>query len=283
MPVKAPIYKDTYYSASTAVMPYTIEVENRTIYAGKAYRMPNETALRININKICQDYLSQELDTNWGTGSSTSQTNHNACLDFTLKNASGTTLETYRFLYDWDYGHSWTGQSATLSEAINGHYVSGQWRLSTSVTTGGTVSTKRNDNNLYTKEVCGDYVLHFVGARGGWMSFCFEGRCTKTDNITQHFFNRAFDNNTTEFEQGKYISEITTSYKLHTGILSEEEAASFAKNLISSNKAYLQIVSQGKIIPVVITDTQAEYKQEGQEDVITYEVNIKESQTKIKK
>lgn len=279
--VKAPIYKDTYYTASTATLQYTISCGGNTIFSGRAYRMPNEGVLRININKICQDYLSQDIETI--IAGSSSQTNHNACLDFTLKNSGGTTLETYKFLYDWDYGHSWTGQSATLSEQINGHYASGQYRFSTSVNTAGTVTTVSNNNTLYTKEVCADYVLHFVGARGGWMSFPFEGRCTKTDGIVQHFFNRAFDNNTKEFEQGKYISEITTTYKLNTGMLSEDEAKSFAKNLISSNKAYLQILSEGKFVPVIITDTQAQYKQDGQEDIITYEVNIKESQTKIKK
>lgn len=279
--VKAPIYKDTYYTASTATLQYTISCGGNTIFSGKAYRMPNEGVLKVNINKICQDYLSQDIDSI--LAGSTSQTNHNACLDFTLKNGGGTTLETYRFLYDWDYGHSWTGQSATLSEQINGHYASGQLKLSSSVDTGGTVTTVSNNTSLYNKEVCADHILHFVGARGGWMSFCFEGRCVKTDSITQHFFNRAFDNNTKEFEQGKYISEISTSYKLNTGILSQEEAARFAKNLVSSNKAYLQILSEGKIIPIVITDTQVQYKQDGQEDVITYEVNVKESQTKIKK
>lgn len=279
--VKAPIYKDTYYTASTATLQYTISCGGNTIFSGRAYRMPNEGVLKININKICQDYLSQDIDTI--IAGSSSQTNYNACLDFTLKNAGGTTLETYKFLYDWDYDHSWTGQSATLSEKINGHYASGQYRFSTSVNTAGTVTTTSTNSSLYTKEVCADYVLHFVGARGGWMSFPFEGRCTKTDGIVQHFFNRAFDNNTKEFEQGKYISEITTTYKLNTGMLSEDEAKSFAKNLISSNKAYLQILSEGKFVPVIITDTQAQYKQDGQEDIITYEVNIKESQTKIKK
>ena len=168
--VKAPIYKDTYYTANTATLQYTISCGGNTIFNGKAYRMPNEGVLKININKICQDYLSQDIDTLIGSSSTTSQTNYNACLDFTLKNNGGTTLETYRFLYDWDYDHSWTGQSATLSERINGHYASGQWKLSTSVSTAGTVTTVNNNSSLYTKEVCADYVLHFVGARGGAFS-----------------------------------------------------------------------------------------------------------------
>ena len=278
--IKAPIWKDTFYTASTSTLVYSIVLGNRTIFRGKAYKMPNENILKLNINKICQDYLEQDID-NILTGS-TSQTNAEACLDFDLKNSTGGTINTYRFLYDWDYDHSWTGQSATLTEVVNGHYAAGQWKLATSVNTAGTVTTVSNNSTLYNKEVCGDYVLHYVGAKG-WASFVFEGKCTKTDAITPHYFNKAFDNTTAEFEQGKYMTEISTTYKLNTGILSEEEAARFAKNVVSSPKAYLQILSEGKIIPVVITTNQAEYKLEDGQNLITYELNVKESQTKLKK
>lgn len=278
--VKTPIYRDTYYTTNSSTLSYTIECNGATIFSGRAYRMPSGDNIKININKICKDYLSQDIDSI--IGGSSSQTNANACLDFTLKNSGGTTLETYRFLYDWDYDHSWTGQSATLSEKINGHYASGQWKLSTSVSTAGTVTTTRTNTSLYTKEVCADYILHFVGARGGWMSFAFEGRCVKTDGVKQYLYDKSFDNTTKEFESVNYLNEITTTYKLNTGILSEEESQSFAKNLGSTTKAYLQILSEGKIIPVLVTDTSIQYKQEGMSEVITYEVNVKESQSKIK-
>ena len=278
--IYAPIWKDTYYTASTAVLQYTITCDNATIFSGRAYRMPSEDNIRININKVCKDYLKQNLETI--LGGSSSQTNDNACRDFVLKNSGGTTLETYRFLYDWDYDHNWNGGSATLSEKINGHYASGQLKLSTSVNTGGTVTTVSNNSSLYNKAVCGDYILHFVGARGGWMSFCFEGRCTKTDGVKQYTYDKTFNNTTREFEKANYLNEITTTYKLNTGVLTEEESALFAKHLGSSTKAYLQILSEGKIIPVLITDTSIQYKQDTAGEIITYEVNVRESQSKIK-
>ena len=279
--VTAPIWKDTYYTTTASTFQYTITCNDGTIFSGKAYRMPNQDSISININKICRDYLSQDIDSI--LGGSSSQTNANACKDFTLKNGSGTSVRTYRFLFDYDYDHSWTGQSATLSESINGHYASGQLRLSTSVNTGGTVTTTRNNTTLYNTEVCADYVLHFVGARGGWMSFAFEGRCVKTDGVKQYLYDKAFNNTTKDFEKVDYLNEITTTYKLNTGTLTEEEASRFAKNVGSTTKAYLQIISEGKIIPVLVTDTSVQYKQDGMSDVITYEVNIKESQSKIKK
>ena len=279
--VTAPVWKDTYYTTTGSTLQYSISQGSGTVFSGKAYRMPSQDNIIININKVCKDYLFQDIDEI--LAGSSSQTNANACKDFTLKNGSGTSLRTYRFLFDYDYDHSWTGQSATLSESINGHYASGQLKLSTSVNTGGTVTTTSTNSSLYTKQVCADYVLHFVGARGGWMSFAFEGRCVKSDGIKQYTYDKAFNNTTKEFEKTNYLNEITTTYKCNTGILSEDEAKRFAKNVGSTTKAYLQILSEGKIIPVLITDTSIQYKQDGMSDIITYEVNIKESQSKIKK
>ena len=277
-----PIWKDTFYSASTAVLQYTIDCGGNTIFAGKAYRMPNETVLKINISKICQDYLSQDINELFISNTAHTR-NYNACLDFNLMSGS-TLLNSYRFLYDWDYDHNWGGTATTLSYPINGHYVDGQMKLKTTVDTianGNVVRTYRSTGN-YDKSVCADYVLYYVNARGGWDCFAFEGRCTKTDTITPHYFNRAFNNTTKEFEQGKYISEITTTYKLNTGMLTQEEGDLFAKHLASSNKCYLHNMIDNKIFPVLITDTSVTYKDD-EEDIITYEVNVRESQTKIKR
>ena len=283
--VYAPIYKDTYYTASTETLTYTISTDGVTIFSGKAYRMPNADNIKININKICQDYLRQNID-NILTGS-TSQTNYDACKNFVLKNATGGTIETYRFLYDWDYTHTWNRSSVTiLSLPITGEYDSAMYRLKTQVSTGSTgtmnsVTTSANTGD-YTKLACGDFALYYVNARGGWDSFLFTGRCRRIDNIQQYNFNRAFDNTTREFETGRYISEIEETYELNTGILSEEQAALFAQHLIGSNNCYLHSLKDGWIKPAVITENQAEYKQDTGEDVITYTLKIRLSQSKIR-
>lgn len=279
--VYAPIWKDTFYTSTADTLVYKIKVSNNYIFQGKAYKMPNAQNLSICVNRICENFLFQDIDLIL-TGATT-QTSSGACLNFLLQNEGGITLQTYRFLYDWDYGHNWTGSYAVLSIPINGHYASGQMKLRSEVSSAGVVGTTSTATTGYNKEVCGDYILHYVNARGGWDSFVFEGLCTKTDTISDHYFNKSFVNTTKEFGTGRYISEINTAYKLNTGILSEDEAALFAKHLIGSNKCYLQILSEGKIIPVVITDNNAQYKKEGQDDVITYEVNVKESQEKIRR
>ena len=277
---KSPIWKDTYYTTSSNSFIYTITADGGVIFSGKAYKMPSQANIKININKVCQDYLRQDLD-DILTGS-TSQTNSDACKDFVLKNSTGGTIETYRFIYDWDYDHSWTGQSATLSQPINGEYDASMYKLNTSVATGSNVVTTYKTTGDYTKLVCADFCLYYVNARGGWDAFAFTGKCRKTDSITQYNFNRAFNNTTREFETGRYISEIVETYELNTGLLSEAQAAAFAKHLIGSNNCYLHSIKDGWIKPAVITENQAVYKLDGDEDVITYTLKIKLSQSKIR-
>lgn len=279
--VYAPIWKDTYYTTTAASLTYKIYLSDTLIFSGKAYRMPNGNNIQININKICQNYLEQNIDSLL-TGSSSSQQNPNAKGDFVLKNGSNTTLETYRFLYDWDYTHNWTGSSATLSQPINGEFISGQMKLKTSVAATGssnTVTTYRSTGS-YDKEICGTYVLYYVNARGGWDAFAFH-KGEKSETITQHNYSKTFNNTTYEFEDKRYISEIDTTYKLSTGILTDAQSKSFAKNLVSSNKCYLHNLSEGWIKPVVITDNQVTYKEwDNVDDVISYQITVKESQTK---
>ena len=135
--VYAPIWKDTYYTTTASSLTYKIYLGTTVIFSGKAYRMPNGDTIEININKVCQNYLEQDID-ELLTTSSSSQRNYDAIGDFVLKNGAGTTLETYRFIFDWDYDHSWGGAAVTLSQPVNGEYINGQMKLKTTVTTGNT-------------------------------------------------------------------------------------------------------------------------------------------------
>lgn len=281
--VYAPIWKDTYYTANTATLNYRIYYENTLIFSGKAYRMPNGSSISININKICQNYLEQDLDSLLTTSSS-SMRNYDAIGDFVLKNGNGTTLETYRFLYDWDYDHSWGGAAATLSQPINGEFISGQMKLNTTLTTGNTstqnVVTTYSSTGSYNKEICGDYVLYYTNLRGGWDAFAFP-KGEKSDTFVQHNYSKVFDNNTYDFENKRFITEIDTTYKLSTGLLDDNQSKLFAKNVVSSNKCYLHNVTEGWIKPVVITDSSITYKEStNTDDIIAYQINVKESQSK---
>ena len=63
--ITAPIYKDTYFkyydvSALTYYIIADSQLTGDTIFNGKAYLLPDEESVKINISRICADYLSNE-------------------------------------------------------------------------------------------------------------------------------------------------------------------------------------------------------------------------------
>lgn len=271
--VYAAIWQDTYYTATTTSLTYTIESNNIAIFSGKAYAAPNGI-LKININKVCSDYLAN--DTDFTTGYATE-----AIKNFTLK-SNGMTLETYQFLYCWDYDFVWRGQSATLSMPVCDVYGYGMYLPTTTVAASNVMNTFTTPAKA---DACVKYGLYYLNARGGWDAFAIRGAAKKTDNITSFQTDRAFDNTTMEFEASKYLSEIKTAYELHTHWLSDEESEKLAKNLFSSNKVYLHNLTDATIKPVLITDksvTYQNYTTNGRK-LASYTINVIESQSKLRR
>jgi hypothetical protein len=128
-------------------------------------------------------------------------------------------------------------------------------------------------------------VLYYLNSYGGWDAFVIEGNTTKKDTFTTYTTDRAYNNNTLEFENNKYVQEIKTTYVMNTGLLTDEQSKNLAKNLIGSIKVYLQNVEEGWTKPVVITDSSVDYQTyatNGQK-LSQYKITVQESQSKIRK
>lgn len=276
--IYAPIWKDTYYTSPVDRLDYSILLGDSVIYSGIARRMPNTNNLSVNINKLVRDYLRQDIES-LVEGSGSTQINSDAYGDFTLVDSDGNILEEYGFLYDYDKGHQWSGGSVTLSIPVNGEYVDGMLKLNTTVSANHIVSTS-SVNGDYGREVCADYVLYYLNARGGWDAFAYTGKCVRSSSIKSYTADRVFNNNTAEFEISRYGSEVVDSWELNTGLMTDEESEVYARHLASSNQAYLHIMEEGLIIPVVITDTSVTYKTQKWEDngIISYRTMVKSSQ-----
>ena len=276
MSVVAPIWRDIYYTSTADTLTYYIMNGGTTIFNGRAFKRPDSADLKININRICQNYLSNELpDAFTAVTASTTITNYEAVKDFQLYSSGGTLLETYRFSYDWSYDGSLYGSR------INQHYANGMLGMATSK------SDDCYENTIWRRsgDYCGDYAIYYLDSYGCWRDFLFEGNCKMFDSYTQYEYNRSFNNNTVEFERGRYISEITTSYELSTGWLSDSEAFNFSRNLVGSNIAYLHNLKTDKISPVIIDESGVEYKENktNGRHLIEYTIRVKESQNKIRK
>lgn len=291
------IWRDTYYTSEKDVLSYRIVVDGDLIFSGKAYKAPDADELKINVSKICQNYLNNDISLSALPITNTVLIHPEAFRIFTLQDEGGNNLETFRFLYGWNYDPNdqapvpYLGE-IVLSDPINGHYSGHQWRPitvysgSTSYPPTGGVYTRTHANSGYTTEVpCAQYALIYLNAKGGWDSFLFEGTCVREDNIQQYTTNKSFNNQTAEFERSRYISEIDTTYQCNTGWLTDEQAQKFAWHLVNTNKAYLHNLITDEIKPVLITESNVRYQtyQTNGLRMAQYKIGIKESQQKIRR
>lgn len=274
------IWKDTIYTeldTGLTVLTYYITDGTNTIFNGRSFRKPDEVSIKINVSRICSDYLMNELSA-FTAGNHTAP---DAIKTFYLYNNDDELLNSYTFVYDWSYDDIVYSGTTNASHPINGHYTSGQ-----------KVITSTFNSSAYTNTVsvagassyCGKYALLYLNSYGGWDSFLIEGKSEKTDRYTSYTTTQFYNNTTNEFGKNRYVNEITSEWELHTGWLNDGQSANVVQNLLSSNKVYLQDIDNNRIIPVVITNTDAVYKQFKNEKMfVSYEIQIEESQSKERK
>lgn len=279
---KNPIWKDVYYTASTTMLEYAIGIQDRgTIYRGRAYMRPGANGISINISKICQDYIKDSFrEVDFRTLTGTTYSHPSSYVEFNLINVStGNIINTYGFVYDWSY-EEWSGGTRTVSNPINNHTVTGMYSFTSNFTSANTIAT--TIGKVANGNSCGEIALYYKNRKGGWDSFLIEGTVTKKDEYTKYTYNRSFNNNTLEFENGTYHSQIVTSYVLNTGWLNDQESDNLAFNLLSSNEVYLHNLCTDKVYPVVIKDNTATYKtyKNNSRKLVNYQINVEESQRK---
>ena len=271
--VTAPIWKDTYYTTSTSPIDYYITVDGLEIFRGRGVIRPDADNVKINVARICENYLSTDIPS--FTGSSVSHPN--AIRTFTLKSTGGTTLETYKFLNCWDRNVNYTGGSLTLSYSHTGA-ITGQKGLSTS-TNGTNVTTTIS---TLTGTLCGTHALYYLNRAGGWCSLPITGKVVKKDTYDRHFIDQSYDNNTIEYQKRPYRNNISSTYEMHTGWVSEEEGNLIAYNLLSTNNLYIHDICNNNIFPAYITDTNVEYKTfKNGRKLINYTINAQTSQSDL--
>ena len=132
-------------------------------------------------------------------------------------------------------------------------------------------------------DTCYEYCLYYVNAYGGWDSLLVDGNVKKVDKIESKYYNRAYNNNTTEFEKKKFTNVITPQYTLHTGWFNDDEQSRLY-HLLESTEVYLHNLVTDKIEPVNITNTQCEYKtftNNGRKK-FNNTINVEVAQTKVR-
>ena len=135
---------------------------------------------------------------------------------------------------------------------------------------------------LTSKNTCAKYAIYYLNPLGGWDQLLIEGKVVKTIKLENKTFKRNFDNNTNEFENKHYLKNLTTSYKLTTGYLTDAQAK-LMPNLIEATKAYLCELDTNTYIPVLINNNSVDiktYRNQGRK-LFTYTIDVQESQNKF--
>lgn len=262
------IWKDTYYIADAEDSPfeYTLELENGTVvFRGRAYAAPAERYIRININKIAQDYLRQSVPplnqaTAGATGSAVAEDGVHV---FVLRDADGRVVGTYEFYYDWSYVDREEEYGViALSEPINGKAVEGMVQLYSYILDGRLYNTysKRNITGYQIGNYCTDYAIYYCNRNGGWDSYLPLGVCKRFDNYDRKNITMAYDAGSLGWGKKTYNNQITPSWEINTGWVNDSESDNLARNLLGSNQVFLHDLNTDTIYPVVLTDTQVQFK-----------------------
>ena len=145
-----------------------------------------------------------------------------------------------------------------------------------------TINTPYTTTTLTSKNTCAKYAIYYLNPLGGWDQLLIEGKVVKTIKFENKTFKINFDNNTNEFQNKHYLKNLTTSYKLTTGHLTDEQAK-LMPNLIETTKAYLCELDTNRYIPVLINNNSVDiktYRNQGRK-LFTYTIDVQESQNKF--
>ena len=144
------------------------------------------------------------------------------------------------------------------------------------------VNAPDKSTTLTSKNTCAKYAIYYLNPLGGWDQLLIEGKVVKTIKLENKSYKRNFDNNTNEFENKHYLKNLTTTYKLTTGYLTDAQAK-LMPNLIETTKAYLCELDTNNYIPVLINNNSVDiktYRNQGRK-LFTYTIDVQESQNKF--
>lgn len=308
-PVK-PVWKDFIVSFDDDAEFILID-NNREFFKGHIYPKPNERQSKFYLNKIMQDYVYLKPLDELFFGSDV-QYHNDGLKRIELKREGNNAISEYYFKYDYSYRDN---NDLALTEFILPYFVKGQYVLLTfrnettetqnySYQIGGittyvsinpyeykTIKIYTGDNNQIIingkqypiVDSCKtNYVLYYLNSKGGWCSLPVEGRVTKRDSLNTFEFTRNYNNTKPEFGRMRYLSEYNTTYTFNTGWIKEDEVEKVV-DMLESNMLYVHILDDNKIVPLLLDNTNVEYKKKSlQEKLLYYQFEATTAQSKVR-
>ena len=271
------IYKDTFYEFPQDVLIYSIQdVSGNTFYQGRAYKFPDASSGSVIVNKVAQNYLYSDIP-DLSTISATTVYTHSGMTGvFNLVDSGNTVRGTYEFVNDWNYDNTDYSQNQNLNLPINDHTDVGMFRFVTDYSK--TTKKVSSTISISSGNSCGDYALYYTNRKGGIDALLIEGLVREKDAFTTYEYERFVTtaDRSHKGEAVKYMNLIEKSFELNTLWLSDIQAKTLARHLLSSNNVILHNLKTGELMPVVITDAEAEYKKfRNEKKLISYTISVK--------
>lgn len=138
-------------------------------------------------------------------------------------------------------------------------------------------------NKAYKIEMtCNEYCLYYKNKVGGWDSCLFSNVGKQIDKIKINSYQRDANAGSIDFGTTHYQKDLTRTWQLKSGRLTDAQSKIFSEHLLSTNKAYLHIFETDEIVPVNITDTTINHltKANNSRKTVIYTINVEDSQQK---
>lgn len=108
------------------------------------------------------------------------------------------------------------------------------------------------------RNTCAEYALYYLNAHGGYDHLLINGTSKRTDNIKRTEITRVVDNTTLKHGRSDVHTEITRTWHLNTGHLTDAQWAK-THHLLGSTHIFLHNLDSGEIVPVVIKANKADF------------------------
>lgn len=141
-----------------------------------------------------------------------------------------------------------------------------------------------SEDTIYEWKVvrsCWPYALYYVNKYGAIDSLLVAGKSTQTDNQKHLSYTKNVEPLSTQFGKTNYLNEITETWTLNTGLLTEDQASRM-HHLLESNYVWLYNIDKETFTPVNITNKSVDYKTYHNQDkkFPSYSITVESSQQK---
>lgn len=108
------------------------------------------------------------------------------------------------------------------------------------------------------RNTCVEYALYYLNAHGGYDHLLINGTSKRSDNIKRTEITRVVDNTTLKHGRSDVHTEITRTWHLNTGHLTDAQWSK-THHLLGSTHVFLHNLDSGEIVPVVIKANKADF------------------------